>query len=91
MVRERDVVGHVKERGIGKLLHGGCERLSSVRGVRLHHLELNNYDGTGYPRGLAGDDLPLCGRIVALAEWMSASVARFRRKRGAALGESRRH
>jgi putative two-component system response regulator len=30
-----------------------------------HH---ERYDGTGYPRGLAGDRIPLCGRIVAVAD-----------------------
>ncbi|MDR0730628.1 MAG: response regulator [Treponema sp.] len=29
-----------------------------------HH---EKYDGTGYPHGLAGDDIPLCARIMAVA------------------------
>jgi putative two-component system response regulator len=29
-----------------------------------HH---EKYDGTGYPRGLAGDDIPLCARIMTVA------------------------
>jgi putative two-component system response regulator len=29
-----------------------------------HH---ERYNGTGYPRGLAGDDIPLCARIIAVA------------------------
>jgi putative two-component system response regulator len=29
-----------------------------------HH---ERYDGTGYPHGLAGDDIPLCARIIAVA------------------------
>jgi putative two-component system response regulator len=29
-----------------------------------HH---EKYDGTGYPYGLAGDDIPLCARIMAVA------------------------
>jgi putative two-component system response regulator len=30
-----------------------------------HH---EKFDGTGYPRNIRGDNIPLCGRIVALAD-----------------------
>lgn len=34
-----------------------------------HH---ERYDGAGYPRGLAGDEIPLAGRIVAVADVFDA-------------------
>jgi len=37
-----------------------------------HH---ERYDGTGYPRGLKGDDIPLCCRIMSVANVYSACVS----------------
>jgi putative two-component system response regulator len=38
--------------------------------IALTHHE--KYDGTGYPRGLSGQDIPLLGRIVAVADVFDA-------------------
>ncbi len=37
--------------------------------IRAHH---ERWDGTGYPRGLAGEAIPLPGRIVAVADVFDA-------------------
>jgi len=42
--------------------------------VALTHHE--NFDGSGYPSGLAGQDIPLSGRIVALADVYDALTTR---------------
>lgn len=41
--------------------------------VFTHH---EKWDGSGYPRGLAGDGIPLCGRIMALADVYDALISR---------------
>ncbi|MBF0446541.1 MAG: two-component system response regulator [Magnetococcales bacterium] len=38
-----------------------------------HH---EKWDGTGYPRGLAGDDIPLSGRIMAVADVYDALISK---------------
>jgi putative two-component system response regulator len=46
--------------------HPRAEFLRLARDIAWSHHE--RYDGLGYPRGLAGDEIPLCGRIVAVAD-----------------------
>ncbi len=41
--------------------------------AQTHH---ENWDGSGYPRGLAGEDIPLSGRITALADVFDALGSR---------------
>lgn len=50
-----------------------CQPLTSLEEVlaciRSHH---ERYDGTGYPDGLKGDKIPLCGQILAVADTYDA-------------------
>jgi len=41
--------------------------------IFTHH---EKWDGSGYPRGLSGTDIPLCGRIMALADVYDALISR---------------
>jgi putative two-component system response regulator len=49
------------------------ELLSMARTIALTHHE--RFDGTGYPMGLKGDQIPLVGRIVALADVFDALMS----------------
>lgn len=46
---------------------------SKVRQLILHHHE--NFDGTGYPMGLAGESIPLGSRLVRLTDTLSALLS----------------
>ncbi|MGD9721939.1 MAG: response regulator [Pirellulales bacterium] len=48
--------------------------LRMARDIAASHHE--RFDGSGYPLGLAGDQIPLCGRIVALADVYDALTSR---------------
>lgn len=48
--------------------------LSPVLPMILHHHE--RWDGSGYPDGLVGEDIPLGSRIMAVAESFDALTAR---------------
>jgi putative two-component system response regulator len=52
----------------------GARFLETARDIAATHHE--KFDGSGYPRGLAGDQIPLCGRIVALADVYDALTSR---------------
>ncbi len=57
----------------------GDEIEGVLDGIRFHH---ERYDGTGYPDGLAGEDIPLVARILCLADSYDAMTSnRVYRKR----------
>jgi putative two-component system response regulator len=46
--------------------HPNARFLQMARDIAISHHE--KFDGSGYPYGLAGESIPLCGRIVALSD-----------------------
>jgi len=52
----------------------GVAFLKMARDIAESHHE--KYDGTGYPQGLKGEEIPLCGRIIAIADVYDALVSK---------------
>jgi HD-GYP domain-containing protein (c-di-GMP phosphodiesterase class II) len=56
-------------------------------GVLAHH---ERWDGTGYPRALRGEQIPMAARIVAIADTFDAVSASRRYHRGAGVEKAAR-
>jgi putative nucleotidyltransferase with HDIG domain len=57
----------------GERLVSTMSRLKELTPAIRHHHE--QWDGTGYPDGIAGDDIPLSARIIALADTIDAMTS----------------
>ncbi len=57
-MQQHSVVGY-------RILNLFDETLDLSDGVLSHH---EHWDGSGYPKGTAGEEIPLSGRIIAVAE-----------------------
>lgn len=58
---------------IGANLLSNVPMLERVRPIVLSHHE--RYDGTGYPNGLKGDEIPLAAQIIAVADTFEAMTS----------------
>lgn len=62
---------HIKQHvRIGYRILMDLKHLSGVLPAVLHHHE--HWDGSGYPAGLAGEEIPLAARIIAVADAFDA-------------------
>ncbi|MBW1850422.1 MAG: HD domain-containing protein [Deltaproteobacteria bacterium] len=53
----------------GEILNPVKQLTNSLPGIIHHH---ERYDGAGYPQGLKGEEIPLAGRIIAVADTFDA-------------------
>ena len=56
-----------------------------IPAVISHH---ERYDGKGYPRGIAGESIPLMGRILCVADSFDAMISRRNYKKAMPLEEA---
>jgi putative two-component system response regulator len=59
---------------VGDSLCGNLRSLAAVRPIIRHHHE--RYDGSGYPDGLVGDDIPLLAQIIGIVDVYDAVTTR---------------
>lgn len=68
-----------------RILEGITQLRGIVPMVRGHH---ERYDGSGYPDGLAGAEIPLGARIIAVADAFDAIVSNRQYRRGKSFEEA---
>ncbi len=69
-LEERDIMREHALLGARLLGGGRSELMRTAEQIAIAHHE--RWDGHGYPNGLAGEDIPLCARIVAVADAFDA-------------------
>ena len=60
-------------------------------GSIIAHQHHENYDGSGYPRGLYGDDIHIYGRIVAIADVLDALTHERAYKKAWSFDDAAKH
>jgi putative two-component system response regulator len=95
-MQQHTVIGaNILDQAVARLRGGGFLAMAALI-ARFHH---ERFDGTGYPAGLVGQEIPLPARIVAVADVYDAltSVRPYKRAfptdeaRGIILRDSGRH
>lgn len=79
--------GHARL-GYELLKESASETLRAGAQIAISHHE--KFDGSGYPRGLKANDIPLFGRIVAVADVFDALTSERPYKKAWALEDARR-
>ena len=70
--QEFEVVKTHTNIGASMLSYADISLLRTAKDIALSHQE--KWDGSGYPKGLAGEAIPTCARLVALADVYDALV-----------------
>jgi len=76
---------------IGESILGHSKKMLLQRAAEIAGGHHEKYDGTGYPRSLKGEEIPLSARIVAIADVFDALVSRRSYKDGWSLIEVQKH
>lgn len=71
---EEEMIALKEHSARGHAIIQKAPRMSAVLPAILHHHE--RYDGTGYPSGLAGEEIPLPARILAAADAYQSMISK---------------
>ncbi len=80
IMKTHTTLGHDAIVHAEKVLGTSVEFLSFAKSIALSHQE--KWDGSGYPQGLAGDDIPIAARLMAVADVYDALISRRVYKQG---------
>ncbi|MDO7975930.1 HD domain-containing phosphohydrolase [Oceanotoga teriensis] len=71
-IKKHVLIGYDLLKSIEKNMHPAIDMnfFKTAEDIILHHHE--NYDGSGYPNGLRGNDISISGRILAVADTFDA-------------------
>lgn len=83
---ERRIMQEHAEIGYQILAGSAAPLLQCAASIALTHHE--KYDGTGYPNGLRGEDIPVEGRIAAIADVFDALTSNRVQRRAFPIGEA---
>jgi diguanylate cyclase (GGDEF)-like protein/putative nucleotidyltransferase with HDIG domain len=70
-IRQHSVIGY-------RIMNLFDDTLDLAAGIYSHH---ESWDGSGYPKGLKGEEIPKSARIIAIAEVYDALTSSYREKR----------
>ena len=66
IMKSHTIIGFNTLQDVNNKFGSGSEFIEMAKEIARSHHE--RWDGSGYPDGLKGDDIPLCARIVAIAD-----------------------
>lgn len=72
MQTHSEIGGNIVKDVLGNTTNEDLVQMSSD----IAHYHHEKWDGTGYPDGLAGEEIPLCARIMAIADVFDALVSK---------------
>jgi putative two-component system response regulator len=73
IMKNHSQLGHLAITQAEKEADRPIEFLAMAKDIALYHHE--KWDGSGYPAGLAGDDIPIPARLMALADVFDAIIS----------------
>jgi HD-GYP domain-containing protein (c-di-GMP phosphodiesterase class II) len=82
--KELDIIKKHPSRGANILAK--FKPLKPIVPIILYHHE--NYDGTGYPKGLKGEEIPLTARILAVVSAFEAMITKKPYRRALSIGSA---
>ena len=74
IMKTHTTLGHDAIERAETMLGTNVDFLSCAKPIALSHHE--KWDGSGYPRGLAGNDIPIAARLMAVADVYDALISR---------------